>query len=413
MSNKITNNEDKMEEKKKFVDGLNMYFKLKSAYENNIKKQKNKIAELPGLSWREKQNEYAKIKHKCINCKRPVESIFSTKVNNSERQYIALCGDRKNPCPLNIKINLGVILNITDDIHDDEKKIKEFNREIILDKNDLLFGYISTQNAVEKFDKLKEEVADATKIYEFTLQEYLKIADNDEKKESLKKLQLEFYSNLDNFNSMIQQYKNTQNTTFITDAVELYVTTMQPRINEILKKKYSYNGVEYNETDNTYHLIQIPVTIDDLEWDISEHGQKIISMKMGIEKISKKKTVRNTQAITAAIPDINEKKLSEPMHESVSAFMSKTETESNSEPESEAESESESEAESDSDSEPASDDDEHKPLPKLTIYPKLLPDGSIAASEAHRLNMKIELVKGELIAKNLQTNQIYKVTAAA
>lgn len=411
MSNKITNNEDKMEEKKKFVDGLNMYFKLKSAYENNIKKQKNKIAELPGLSWREKQNEYAKIKHKCINCKRPVESIFSTKVNNSERQYIALCGDRKNPCPLNIKINLGVILNITDDIHDDEKKIKEFNREIILDKNDLLFGYISTQNAVEKFDKLKEEVADATKIYEFTLQEYLKIADNDEKKESLKKLQLEFYSNLDNFNSMIQQYKNTQNTTFITDAVELYVTTMQPRINEILKKKYSYNGVEYNETDNTYHLIQIPVTIDDLEWDISEHGQKIISMKMGIEKISKKKTVRNTQAITSAIPDINEKKLSEPMHESVSAFMSKTETESNSEPESEAESESESEAESDS--EPASDDDEDKPLPKLTIYPKLLPDGSIAASEAHRLNMKIELVKGELIAKNPQTNQIYKVTAAA
>jgi hypothetical protein len=97
--------EEKMEEKKKFIDGLNTYFKLKAAYETNIKKDKTQISKLPGLSWREKRNEYAKIKHKCINCKRPVGSIFSTKIANGERQYIALCGDRKAPCPLDIKIN--------------------------------------------------------------------------------------------------------------------------------------------------------------------------------------------------------------------------------------------------------------------------------------------------------------------
>ena len=402
-------NEEKMEEKKKFIDGLNTYFKLKAAYEANIKKEKIQVSKLPGLSWREKRNEYAKIKHKCINCKRPVGSIFSTKTNNSERQYIALCGDRKTPCPLDIKINLGMVLNITEDIRQDEEKIDNYKRLIILDKNDLLFGYITATAAVARFDKIKEEVADATKIYEFTLEQYLNIVDNVEKKEELKKLKLEFYNNLDNFNAMIQQYKTTQNTQFIIDAVELYNTTMQPRVNEILKNTYSYNGVEYNEDDNTYHLIQIPISIEDHEWDISEHGQKIVSMKMGLEKFAQKRTVRNTKAMTSAIPDIREKQEKEPDFTKLKEqpkFALKQQVS-----ETKSDSEEEDDKDSDEDEDSDLDSDEDKPLPKITIHPKLLPDGTMAATEAHRLGFKIELVKGDLIAMNPNTKEKYKVTA--
>jgi len=396
-----------MEEKKKFVDGLNTYFKLKAAYETNIKKDKTQISKLPGLSWREKRNEYAKIKHKCINCKRPVGSIFSTKTNNGERQYIALCGDRKTPCPLDIKINLGVTFNITDDIRQDEEKIKEYNNEIIRDKNDLLFGYITPQQAVTRFDSIKEDVADATKIYEFTLDQYLNVVDNPEKKEELKNLKIEFYNNLDNFNAMIQQYKTTQNTQFVIDAVELYVSTMQPRINDILKKTYSYNGVEYNEDDNTFHLIQIPISIEDLEWDIGEHGQKVLSMKMGLEKFSQKKTIRNTKAMTSAIPDIREKETKEPDFTKLKSqpkFALKQEV-------SEYKSDSDEDSDEDSNDESDEDSDEDKPLPKITIHPRLLPDGTLAATEAHRVGLKIELVKGQLIAINPNTKEKYVVTA--
>jgi hypothetical protein len=397
-------NEEKMEEKKKFIDGLNTYFKLKAAYEANIKKEKIQVSKLPGLSWREKRNEYAKIKHKCINCKRPVGSIFSTKTINSERQYLALCGDRKTPCPLDIKINLGMVLNITEDIRQDEEKIDNYKRLIILDKNDLLFGYITATAAIARFDKIKEEVADATKIYEFTLEQYLNIVDNVEKKEELKKLKLEFYNNLDNFNAMVQQYKTTQNTQFIIDAVELYTTTMQPRVNEILKNTYSYNGVEYNDDDNTFHLIQIPISIEDHEWDISEHGQKIISMKMGLEKFAQKRTVRNKKALTSAIPDIREKEPDFTKLKEQPKFALKQQI-----PESESESEDE-DSDDDNNSEDE-DSDEDKPLPKITIHPKLLPDGTIAATEAHRLGLKIELVKGDLIAMNPNTKEKYIVTA--
>jgi len=401
-------NEEKMEEKKKFIEGLNTYFKLKAAYEANIKKDKTQISKLPGLSWREKRNEYAKIKHKCINCKRPVGSIFSTKINNGERQYIALCGDRKTPCPLDIKINLGATFNITDDIRQDEEKIKGYNNEIIRHKNDLLFGYINAQQAVEKFDSIKEEVADATKIYEFTLDNYLNVVDNAEKKEQLKSLKLEFYNNLDNFNAIMQKYKSTQNTQFVVDAIELYVKTMQPRINDILKKTYSYNGVEYDEDDNTFHLIQIPTSIEDLEWDIGEHGQKVVTMKMGLEKFPQKKTIRNTKAMTSAIPDIRDKEKEKELDftklKSQPKFALKQQP-------IESDSDSDSDSDNNSDEEEDEDSDEDKPLPKITIHPRLLPDGTIAATEANRLGFKVELVKGDLVAVNPNTKEKYKVTA--
>ena len=41
--------------------------------------------------------------------------------------------------------------------------------------------------------------------------------------------------------------------------------------------------------------------------------------------------------------------------------------------------------------------EEEAPLPKIIIYPKLLPDGTIAASEANRLKYKIEFSNEEFI----------------
>jgi|LauGreDrversion4_1035100.scaffolds.fasta_scaffold00648_8 hypothetical protein len=413
-------NEEKMEEKKKFIDGLNTYFKLKAAYEGNINKEKLKISKLPEISWREKRAEFLKIKPKCINCKRPVGSIFSTKTDkNLERQYIALCGDRKTPCPLDIKINLGVVYNITDDIRNDEATINNLKRDIIKAKNDLLFGYITAEVAVKFFDIIKEQVADTTTIYEFGLQNYLNIVDNPEKKAELKKLQLEFYNNLDNFNSMIQQYNTTQNTQLIVDAVELYVTTMHPRMDEIIKKKYSVNTVEYNDDDNTFHLIQIPISIADLETDIGETGQKVISLKMGLEKFAQKKTAKNTKAMSSAIPDIRTK---EPDFTKLKTkqqlkpkFVMQKETDKE---DSSSDGESEEGEGSDSDEE---NDPKYKTwrekyqdgpaLSKIKIHPNFLPDGTIAASEANNLGLKMEIEKGILIATNPQTKEKYKVTA--
>ena len=72
-----------------------------------------------------------------------------------------------------------------------------------------------------------------------------------------------------------------------------------------MKKKYSYSGVEYNEDDNTFHLIQKFVSISDLELDVGDNGETVVSLKMGLDigAAARKKPVTE-KAITSAIPGI-------------------------------------------------------------------------------------------------------------
>jgi hypothetical protein len=404
---KTADDEKKEAEKRKFIETLDQYYRYKDKYESNIKKDKMQIIKLEGLSWREKRAEYMKIKSKCINCRRPVGSIFSTKKQDDGRHLIALCGDRKQPCPFNININLGLVQNIQENLRNDESDVNEYKHKVIIDKNDLLFGYITPQEAVSRFDRLKEQVSEFTKIYEFTLQTYLDIVDNEEKKAELEKQQLEFYNNLNNFNLMINQYKSTQNTQLIVDAVELYTNSIQPRANEIMNKKYVYNGVEYNEDDNTFHLIQLSITNENLEWDLTEGGQRVVSFKIGVEQ-EKRKSVKNV-AFSEAIPEINSKPIIMKDDEEDLERSEKFKLNPKLKLQEESESEAETEETEESDEDDSADDE--PPRPKITIHPNLLSDGTIAATEAHRMGMKIELVKGELIAKNEKTGETFKVTA--
>jgi hypothetical protein len=98
-----------------FQDAIKKYYKLKNDYDESIQEQKKKILSMTGLSLKEKRIEFRKLKNKCVNCKRPVGSIFNTKLEGNNKYYskdrvlVALCGDRDDPCPLNIEINLSSI----------------------------------------------------------------------------------------------------------------------------------------------------------------------------------------------------------------------------------------------------------------------------------------------------------------
>ena len=130
-----------LEQQKNFIEGLNTYYKLKSKYEANFNKEKNKIANIAGLSWTEKQIEFQKLKKKCVNCNRPVGSTFSTRLDRHEKHLIALCGDRANPCPLNIDINTGITFDLNDMLNEDELAFSTFKKDIIIDKTIYIWIY--------------------------------------------------------------------------------------------------------------------------------------------------------------------------------------------------------------------------------------------------------------------------------
>jgi hypothetical protein len=101
-------------------DAFNEYYKLKNKYETNYNKDKQKIIKSKTMSWKEKRSEFKQLKPKCINCLRPVGTIFSIKhsgnSNDDFRELKAICGSLTEPCTLNININAGVTYNIMDHI---------------------------------------------------------------------------------------------------------------------------------------------------------------------------------------------------------------------------------------------------------------------------------------------------------
>ena len=268
---------NKTEEHDKINDAINEYYKLKMKYEADLSKNKKKIINNTRLSLKEKRREFAQLKPKCINCKRPGGTVFSTTFDKTtdSRELKAICGIRAQPCNLNITISVGHFELFPITLNDLSSQIKDEKTNIINNKNRNIFGYITAAQTVTLFEKLKEQVSDTTSLYMSYLEEYLDIIDNKQKNNDLKRDQEFFYSFLAEIHNAIGLFHSSDNTQYMRDAVDIYVNKLLPLLDKIMKLKYNENKVWYNETDNTYHLIQNKYTFKDIEFNTGQ--EKVVS----------------------------------------------------------------------------------------------------------------------------------------
>jgi len=148
----------------------------------------------------------------------------------------------------------------------------------------LLFGYLSENEVVDKFEELKEKIKSETANYEFLLSEYNQIVNNNEKIKTIDKNTKEIYELIDKMRNAMDKYEKTDNIHYLTDAVTVYVNDLTPKIKENNKLKYKVEYVDFNEYDNTYHLIQIPYTVEDMEASLDN---KVINLVTGLAKFRK------------------------------------------------------------------------------------------------------------------------------
>ena len=231
------------------IDSLNEFYKLKNNYEIEIEKEKRKIIKNPELSWKEKRSEYKKFKPKCINCKRPVGTIFSIKYNptNEFRELKAICGSLTEPCNLNITINPGVTFNIMDHIKDLENDNIEYKNNIIDDKNKLLFGYISSEDAIENFEKMKDAINDINYLLNINYETLFQVVDNKNTEESIKKLKEETFILINDIKQSIKNYNESNDLQLVRDSVELYINQLEPKLKELMSLKYKNYYCSYQK----------------------------------------------------------------------------------------------------------------------------------------------------------------------
>jgi len=256
---------------------INDYYKLKNKYQTEIMKNKKKIMNNPSLSAKEKRSEFIKLKPKCINCKRPGGTLFSTKFypqknktpDNQEddyRELTAKCGILADPCNLDIKIRLGKCELLPDILQEIEKEIKDNKKDIIESKNKLLFGYISTNDALQSYENIKDYVSHFTSLLEQYLSMYIDITDNLQTKEILNQDIERSYMVIDEIKQCVVNFNELATPQYIRDAVTIYINTLLPLLSKISTMKYKEKFVHYNEDLNSYHLIEKKYTIESLEY---------------------------------------------------------------------------------------------------------------------------------------------------
>jgi hypothetical protein len=273
-------------------EALKEYFKLKNKFEQDMNVYKRKIINNPTLSKREKRLEFLKIKPKCINCKRPSKkgTIFSSIYNpesvkiSAYRKLTASCGNLADPCNLDIEIHLGDNENLNTLMNKMREEIKSYKNKIIDDKNKLLFGLITTEEALEKFDFNKAYINDLTDVYEMYVDKMNNTVDNKERTTELDESIVLSYENIGKIKDCIKKMNENDNQQFAVDAANIYIKVLKPLLDKIRSLKYNESSVYYDEMNGNYKLIQDSYSeLGNAKLFVTGYESKVIKFEVGYQ----------------------------------------------------------------------------------------------------------------------------------
>lgn len=252
-------------------DKVENYYLLKNVYDENKKTQKERafldLDKNNNKNWKLKQSLFNKSKPKCVNCKRNVGTIFLNSYNkeNKNRILIAKCGDQNAPCELNIELVLNPVSLLDEKVRADKKEMSLNQDKIIRTKNDLLFGYLPEEEALNFFETITTDIETNTKNVEINLYKFLNITHNTKQKEKIKELKNQFYENIKEFKGFITNFEKDKNLKHIKNANEYYEHNILPTIKELNELKFAYANVDHNYDNNTKQLIQKEYTKNMIE----------------------------------------------------------------------------------------------------------------------------------------------------
>ena len=255
-----------------YLKSLNDYYELKAKYDKSYKDskisvKKSNLPEKTKVMMREFifdediKDDIQKINRKCVGCEKNVGTIFM----EDNRMLKATCGDMTNPCSLNIEINLEETYSIHELYKKQLVELEDIKQKIIRKKLDLLFGLEKEDIVVSEFEKLKEEF---NQLNQFLLSLEEKISNNSlitnpendtkiKKKEMLESLNKELMNNINEFKKSINDYRNTKNTSqisnrFLNDGIELYINKITIGLKRIRRINYEYMEMEVDITENEW-----------------------------------------------------------------------------------------------------------------------------------------------------------------
>lgn len=272
-----------------FLEALNEYYKLKNDYETKKQAKITRILRDDSLkTFKQKQDMMEKNKIQCIGCKKAVGTIFS----NKDGILRAQCGNKTNPCGLNIQINRGKYIFLDEMVDVYEDGVSTNKEKIIQVKLDLLFRFKSESTVLDTFKDIKDELVDDLESLSGYKTQYVSTLSNLSNRPEINVKMSQFYNIVDTIKSSVQEFNETNNIQLIKDVVSLYKKELEPVLSELRRLKYKYQAIEYNEDDNTFCLQRKSYTLNEMSVPFDEPS--VINFNLGNQSTKNRITNKNT-----------------------------------------------------------------------------------------------------------------------
>ena len=297
--------------KKDFLQSLDTYYRLKNEYDTNVNQLKNIITKNNNLSIKEKRESFQNISSviKCINCNRVGGTVFQEYYDKERegRVVTAKCGVKLSPCILDIEINIGAMENISEELTNIQTKLNEQKHAMMRIKNDVLFGYKEMNAELAKeITELQDGLKESLEEYESRLELYVAVYDRPYDKETIEKLEIDIYNNIQHIRSIMTDYEREKNTQLIHDAVSVFITDLIPKTTQLRNTKYAIVETQTDSKTNTCILTEKKMDIESTEFDFSVPGVGVVKMITGLSDIqAPKKTSKSSKKTSDQNPYSN------------------------------------------------------------------------------------------------------------
>jgi hypothetical protein len=237
--------EQSIDNKKSFIEAVNEFLKLKTIYENILYEKRKDVYEskktMKGKNTARKLAQ--QVKPLCINCHRPVGTIFSIE----KGEYTAICGDTnvQTKCPLNLKISGGGYSSHDSILYLFRDEVEELKEKIIGRKLDTLFNYVNENKAISIFKKELEDYNFTNSMYKELYEKNIELYNDPIRKELIVKKENEISKLMETMNKLLEEYEKTNNKEILRNAVEIQVKEIIPEMENLRRLKY-----EFIEMDN-------------------------------------------------------------------------------------------------------------------------------------------------------------------
>jgi hypothetical protein len=265
-----------------YLESLQHYFKLKNKYETeNITTRR---AIFKGATTKKNGRKLLlQYKPKCVNCKRPVGTIFVLK----HEIYAAICGDpdRTTKCKLDIQLYRGGYSDEEYMTYLFKEETENTQRSIIRQKLDVLFNYIGEAMAARIFKKKIEDYNNDSSMYKSLLTNHNQLYYSEERKEQINDAIANVEKITITIKHMVEEYEQRHNKQTLHDAVQMQVHDLQPTIENLRRLKHSimevdteivYSGPPMSPVEEiTCTLVQKQVQLSDIDHTFGERASVI------------------------------------------------------------------------------------------------------------------------------------------